>query len=253
MDPFRAERSSAWKKVAESSASREAVVICSRGGMRSQIAAQWAREAGTAVSTVQGGIKAIRGELLKHWSPAGMAILRRTHRSGKTELLKELKSPKIDLERLANHRGSSFGRKIRGKRPDSTGRFENLVFLELRRNRRAVLAPCPLEDESTSIGLCFIPRELKFKMNSAPCVWVESTQEDRARRIYSEYIQEPMDAGIGSREVFEWMLSSLERIQKKLGGLETKKIQSLMQEAFRLSDEQGFRPAFHEEWIVAAS
>lgn len=250
VDPHRRERADAWKNVADRSSSREAILICWRGGMRSQIASQWAREAGASISTVEGGIKAIRGELLNALQTIpNVAILAGLTGSGKTELLQDVKTPKIDLERLANHRGSSFGRKIRGKQP-SQATFENLVLLELRRNRREESPRVLLEDESTSIGLCFLPRELKQTMNGAPCIWVESSPEERARRIYSEYIQEPLDLGIPSREVFEWMLSSLERIQKKLGGLETTKVHRLMQEAFRLSDEQGFRASFHEEWIV---
>jgi tRNA 2-selenouridine synthase len=114
---------------------------------------------------------------------------------------------------------------------------------------RETTGPVLLEDESASIGLCFINRELKLRMNASDCVWVESRVEERAERIFQEYIGEPLADGVPPTDVFEWMLASLERIQKKLGGLETGKIHKLLEEAFLLSAEQGFRAAHHEEWI----
>jgi tRNA 2-selenouridine synthase len=246
VDPQRPERVANWKKIIDTSPTHEGVVICWRGGMRSQIASDWMRQAGASVSTVEGGFKAIRNELLKSLTQLPeFTILSGLTGSGKTELLKRLETPKIDLEGLANHRGSSFGRKILEKQPNQAT-FENLLCLDLRKNGGA---PIMLEDESVSIGHCFLPRDFKLKMNGSHCVWVESPMEERAQRIYEEYVREPLDQGIASKTVFEWMLASLERITRKLGGLETGKTHRLLEEAFRRSDETGFRPSHHEEWI----
>jgi len=250
VDPERPERAASWARAASSAQAGEAILICWRGGLRSRIASEWACAEGARVRTAEGGFKAIRGELLKSSNALPeVLILAGLTGSGKTDLLQQLENPKIDLEALANHRGSSFGRKIRGTQP-AQATFENLLFLEFRRIHRSGSSRVLLEDESSAIGSCFLPKELKQKMDVAPCLWVESSETERAERIYNEYIQEALDAGIPAHEVYESMLAALQRIQRKLGGLETSRIHGLLEEAFRESTERGFTAAFHTEWIT---
>ena len=87
-------------------------LYCWRGGLRSEIAQSWLAESGPAVPRVAGGFKALRAACVdvlanapqsKHW----LVLAGRTG-SGKTALLNEFATG-IDLEGLANHRGSAFG------------------------------------------------------------------------------------------------------------------------------------------------
>ena len=88
---------------------------CWRGGERSQIAAAWLAEAGFAPLRVPGGYKALRHLCLAtlvqfaEQQACQWQLLGGRTGSGKTDLLKRVPWA-IDLEGLANHRGSAFGR-----------------------------------------------------------------------------------------------------------------------------------------------
>lgn len=244
VDPKREERVRLWKEAASGSA----VMICWRGGMRSQIAADWLRQTGTRVRSVQGGSKAIRNELLRAFtSLPEFLIVSGLTGSGKTELLEMLDLSKIDLEKLANHRGSSFGNLIGSPQP-SQASFENRLCLELRKTRRESPSRVLMEDESISIGSCFLSLEMKLQMNASPCIFVESPVEGRARRIYAEYVEKPLSLH-PIEKVCEAMLDSLIRIQRKLGGLEANRLHSMIREAFQKSSTRSAQEEHHIDWI----
>ena len=128
---IKAERVARWK--AFHSAHPDGVLYCFRGGLRSKITQQWIfDESGVQMPRVKGGYKALRRYLIdqterlaKQLSPL---ILSGRTGSGKTHLLKKLECA-IDLESLANHRGSSFGRQV-SPQPTQIS-FENRVAIEL--------------------------------------------------------------------------------------------------------------------------
>ena len=97
-----------------------ALLFCARGGMRSKLATQWLNDAGYSVTRVEGGYKQIRQLLVEQYpvNPARLLILAGSTGVGKTEVL--VQDPvHIDLEGLANHRGSAFGTRVTEQPPQN--------------------------------------------------------------------------------------------------------------------------------------
>ena len=88
-------------------------LYCWRGGLRSSTVQQWLSAAGQDVELVPGGFKALRAGCLDYFTnlPEHQEILIIAGRtgSGKTPFINQF-SNSVDLEALANHRGSAFGR-----------------------------------------------------------------------------------------------------------------------------------------------
>ncbi|MCK8491548.1 tRNA 2-selenouridine(34) synthase MnmH [Spirosoma sp. RP8] len=192
---------------------KEVLVHCWRGGMRSGSFAWLLDTAGLTASTLVGGYKAYRNAVLSAFSqPRKLVILGGKTGSGKTKILKELAQQGeqvIDLEKLAHHKGSSYGA-IGQPRQPTTEQFENSLFSQWRQldpNRRIWL-----EDESRSIGSCFVPMALWQQMRVTPVAFVDVPKAARINRLVSEY------AGIDHTLLVE----ATERIRKRLGGKITK-------------------------------
>ena len=192
---------------------KEVLVHCWRGGMRSSSFAWLLDTAGLTASTLVGGYKAYRNTVLSSFSESrNLIILGGKTGSGKTDILKELARQGeqiIDLEGLANHKGSTYGSIGQAPQP-ATEQFENLVHQQWRQlnpNRRIWL-----EDESRSIGSCFIPMPLWHQMRAAPVAFIDVTKSCRVERLVNEY------AGIDH----QLLVDATERIQKRLGGKVTK-------------------------------
>ena len=208
---------------------KEVLVHCWRGGMRSSSFAWLLDTAGLTASTLMGGYKAYRNAVLSSFSkPRNLFILGGKTGSGKTDILKELARQGeqiIDLEGLANHKGSTYG--AIGQMPQpATEQFENLLhhaWQQLDHNDRSESRTSEsrtspgagpsakriwLEDESRSIGSCFIPMPLWQQMRAAPVAFIDVTKSCRVERLVTEY------ANIDHRLLVE----ATERIQKRLGG-----------------------------------
>ena len=193
--------------------SKQIIVHCWRGGMRSAGVAWLLDLYGYEVSVVVGGYKAFRRWVLNSFeNKYDFKILGGYTGTGKTEIIQEIKSCDeqiIDLEQLASHRGSAFG--AIGQPPQPTQEmFENklaLFLLRLDANR-----PCWLEDESQRIGKLNIPHALWKTIRSMPVYFVEMQAERRLEYIIEHY-------GMFSKEQLG---AAIERIRQKLGGLETK-------------------------------
>ncbi len=110
----------------------QAILYCFRGGMRSKLTQQWLNEAGCKIPRLEGGYKALRNFLLDivdDWAHANklLVVAGRTG-TGKTRVIHAVSSS-LDLEGLANHRGSAFG-KIPEPQPSQID-FENKIAIEL--------------------------------------------------------------------------------------------------------------------------
>ena len=192
---------------------KEVLVHCWRGGMRSSSFAWLLDTAGLTASTLVGGYKAYRNTVLSAFlEPKKLLILGGKTGSGKTDILKELARQGeqiIDLEGLANHKGSTYGAIGQAPQP-ATEQFENLIHQQWRQ------LDCTkriwLEDESRSIGSCFIPMPLWHQMRAAPVAFIDVTKSCRVARLVHEY------AGIDH----QLLVDATERIQKRLGGKVTK-------------------------------
>jgi len=192
----------------------EVLVHCWRGGMRSGSFAWLLDTAGLQASTLAGGYKAYRNLVLESLAqPRPLFILGGKTGSGKTDVLKELAAlgeQIIDLEGLAHHKGSSYG--AIGQQPQPTvEQFENMVYEAWRKldpTRRIWL-----EDESKSIGQCFVPHPLWLQMREAPVAFLDIPQPVRVERLVREY------TGIDHSLLVE----ATERIRKRLGGKDTQR------------------------------
>lgn len=191
----------------------ELLVHCWRGGMRSSSMCDLFETAGIRTKVLKGGYKAYRQFVRDSFqSKLDIKIVGGETGSGKTEILHELKKlgeQVIDLEALANHRGSSFGAIGMDKQP-SVEHFENILFdafREIDPSRRVWL-----EDESRAIGRVFVPPALWMQMTEAPVYRVEIPFDVRVQRLINDYAGAPK----------EILLAALERIKKRLGGLDHK-------------------------------
>lgn len=194
-----------------------AKVHCWRGGMRSASMAWLLRTGGISTITLSGGYKAFRKWALATLvKPKPIYLLKGLTGSGKTAILSALKDHGqhiLDLENLANHRGSSFG--MLGMPPQpSNEQFENEIAIQwaqfLPNN------PIWIEDESRMIGTCKIPDAIRNQMRTALSFFVERPLEERVNILLNDY---------GKSSTLE-LIAATERLVKKLGAVRTKEIVS---------------------------
>ena len=207
------------------------LIHCWRGGMRSAAIAWLLDLYGFKVYTLVGGYKKYRNYVLDTFKiPFDLKIVGGYTGSGKTSLLKALKEngeSVVDLEGLANHKGSAFGNIGLPKQPGQE-MFENLLSFELRKigtkNRNISESEEPhspftihhspiwLEDESQRIGLVNIPKDLWDQMRLSPVYFLDIPFEERLKQIVLEYgVLDP-----------EKVTDAINRISKKLGNLNAK-------------------------------
>jgi tRNA 2-selenouridine synthase len=194
---------------------------CWRGGMRSEAVAWVLEMAGFQVSLLTGGYKAFR-----RWTHAifetqhTIVILGGMTGTGKTAILNALQiqgAQVLDLEALANHRGSSYG--SLGLSPQPTNeQFENnlaLAWANFDSNQ-----PVWIEAESKRIGSCRVPESIFRQMEQAPILEVVRPPNERIMLLLEVY---------GSASQDE-LIKATERIHKRLGGLKTQQAIALLKE-----------------------
>ena len=238
------------------------LVHCWRGGMRSAAVAWLLDMYGFKVYLLAGGYKAYRKWVLAQFEKEyTFNIIGGYTGSGKTLVLHELgKQHKktIDLEGLANHKGSAFGA-IENMPQPGQEMFENFLAQALaqsavgsgqlanRSEHHAFIANCPLpianciwlEDESQRIGNLQIPMPLWYSMRKAPVFFMDIPFEVRLNYITEDYGQQKK----------ETLQEAIIRIQKRLGGLETKN-------ALRFLEENNYKECFrillcyYDKWYV---
>ncbi|MYE83706.1 MAG: tRNA 2-selenouridine(34) synthase MnmH, partial [Gammaproteobacteria bacterium] len=218
----------------------DGALYCWRGGLRSEIAQQWLGVAGRTVPRVAGGFKALRSFCLKTLGrDTPWIVLAGRAGSDKTGILTALPRH-VDLEGLANHRGSAFGKRDTPQPPPIA--FENALaawILRLTRDAGASpQTPIAIEDESRTIGRLAVPGRVFEGMQEAPVVVVETGRADRIANIYRGYVA----ADEGARTRLE---QALDNIRRRLGGERHSAVGQAMQEAF----ERG-EPERHHAWIA---
>lgn len=197
---------------------------CWRGGMRSAAVAWLLDLYGYKVFTLIGGYKVYRNWVLQQFEKQYPITIIGGHTgSGKTALLQELSTignQIIDLEKLACHKGSSFG--AIGQSPQPTQEhFENLLAMELSIIKCDAGSMLYLEDESQRIGEVNIPSVFFKQMREKKVLFLDIPFEERLNFIVSNY----------GKFKKEELVNAIIRIKKKLGGLETKNaINSLVED-----------------------
>ena len=192
------------------------IVHCWRGGMRSAAVAWLLDLYGFEVSILTGGYKADRNWVLEQFEKEyPIKIIGGYTGSGKTEILLAIASmgtPVIDLEGLANHKGSAFGGIGQPHQPTQE-MFENKLAEALfQMEREEAQKTFWIEDESQRIGKLNIPHALWQTIRKKPVYFLEIPFEERLLHIIDQY------ASLEKEKIIE----AVSRIQKRLGPLETK-------------------------------
>ncbi len=164
-------------------------VHCWRGGMRSQSFAQHLHDNGfVKVYLIEKGYKAFRNYALSFFEQKfKLKILGGYTGSGKTDVLKVLKNrgcQVIDLEGLANHKGSAFG-SIGEKEQPTTEQFQNNLFLEM--DGLIIDDVIWLEDESSNIGKVIVPEALFKQMRDQMVYFIDISVAERAKYLANTY------------------------------------------------------------------
>ena len=251
----REERVAAWQHFARQHP--DGVLYCFRGGMRSKITQQWLHEAtGIVYPRVRGGYKAMRRFLIEELARAAgdidpVALGGRTG-VGKTLLLQRLHNV-VDLEGLAWHRGSAFGRHAT---PQPTQiDFENRLAVALMRHLALESPPLVVEDEGKAVGSVHVPNVLYEALRRSPLVVLEASVARRVENTRQEYVHEALAEYReihGDQEGFErwaaYLLDSLDRIRKRLGGSRHRELRVQLESAIARHREHGDTSG-HHAWI----
>ena len=188
-------------------------IYCARGGMRSLSISWLLEKMNFNTFILNGGYKNYRKWVLSVFNKKQeLIVVGGKTGTGKTRLLNHLKKNNyqvIDLEFLANHRGSTFGG-LGMKEQPSNEQFENLIAENIDKlNQKEKIF---LEAESSNIGKCRIPFEFFKQMKKAPRIEIIQTQENRIRELISTY-------SVFSKNDLR---NSVNRLTKRLGPKRTK-------------------------------
>jgi len=169
--------------------SKKLLVHCWRGGMRSESFAWLMNTVGIHTDVLSGGYKTFRRAALDFYDHKNLRfiLLGGATGSGKTEILHEMQSlgeQVVDLEGLANHKGSAFGGIGKSDQPTSE-QFQNQLYiklLEMDLNRDIWL-----ENESSYIGKVGLPEKLWKKMIESPILEIKVPKTERVKRLVREH------------------------------------------------------------------
>ncbi|MBA1336125.1 MAG: Selenophosphate-dependent tRNA 2-selenouridine synthase [Firmicutes bacterium] len=206
---------------------RDMVLFCSKGGMRSGSLVQLLKALGHRVEQLEGGYKAYRRYILDNLGGLirgkNVVVIHGNTGVGKTEILKRLEKegfPSVDLEEMANSRGSIFGTvglgKARGQRD-----FDALLYDRLRDIDADYII---VESESPRVGRVYLPNELVEGMKTGIHLLVECSEQTRITRIVNEYIK------IQSSEALAEIQDSINRLEGEIGRKKTAELLGLLEE-----------------------
>jgi tRNA 2-selenouridine synthase len=138
--------------------------------------------------------------------------------TGKTEILQHLETAKlqvIDLEKLADHKGSAFGGLGMPRQPTNE-HFENRIAAQLVRfDLDRVIY---IENESRQLGGNKVPDSMYNAIRNAPVIDVQMPEESRLERIVKEYGHFPP----------EMLAEKTRNLEKRMGPQHVKDALSLL-------------------------
>ncbi|MBP7274095.1 MAG: tRNA 2-selenouridine(34) synthase MnmH [Saprospiraceae bacterium] len=193
------------------STQKKVVLYCWRGGKRSSSIAWLLQLNGFDVSVIFGGYKAYRQFILHELSTVvlSLRVIGGKTGSGKSNVLKTLKIKHqqqiLDLEALANHKGSAFGSLGQTQQP-TVEHFENLLYTEIQ--YLDCTKPIWIENESRKIGKVVVPDNFWEQKIKAPIYNIVIPFNVRLENLVQEYGIHPIN------ELF----TAFEKIQKHLAG-----------------------------------
>jgi len=167
------------------------LVYCWRGGQRSGAMAHILAQVGWHTARLQGGYKTYRRHIIEELQrlPARFAfrVVCGATGSGKSRLLRALHeqgAQVLDLEQLAQHRGSLLGNLPDEPQP-SQKMFDSLVWNALR--NFDAKHPVFVEAESKKIGAVAVPDALLENMRAAQCVLIDASVPARVKLLMEDY------------------------------------------------------------------
>lgn len=167
------------------------LVYCWRGGMRSAAMAHILSQVGWRTAQLHGGYKSYRHHVIDALDTLPqsyrLVVLCGATGSGKSRLLHALAeqgAQVLDLEELAQHRGSLLGNLPEQKQP-SQKTFESRIWDRL----RGFTPDCPVfvEAESRKVGVLTVPDTLLQAMRKAQCVRIEADDAARVSLLMEDY------------------------------------------------------------------
>ena len=204
------------------------LIYCWRGGQRSKAFSLILSEVGWRTFQLEGGYKKYRNEVISFLNKVGsklkIILISGKTGSAKTKILQNIKlqgGQILDLENLANHKGSLLG-KIPDLKQPSQKLFESKLYhqikqLDLRRN-------VYIEAESSKIGNIHIPKTLWAKMIVSPRIEIKADIELRSSFLLNDYkymcenpeLIKPIIYGLKNRLSKKLINDWMELITKKL-------------------------------------
>jgi tRNA 2-selenouridine synthase len=167
------------------------VIVCWRGGMRSRATVELMHMAGIGALQLDGGYRRYRQNIYQELSTYQLqnklVLIKGKSGTGKTEILEALGQmgyPVLDLEGLANHRGSAFGG-FDKQRAATQKNFDAHLLTKLNRMKKSKWLL--VEGESKRIGNIYLPEFLFQRMRTAPVIEVTCPVESRVERIARDY------------------------------------------------------------------
>lgn len=248
------QRIDAW--LAQLSQHPDSYLYCFRGGLRSKLSQQWIKESGMNIPYIEGGYKAIRSFLINTIeqapSQSKVLILSGITGSGKTEVIHQ-RDESVDLEGLANHKGSSFGKNI-DPQPSQIN-FENNLAVALLQHQQQQHNHLLLEDESMLIGRSALPKHFYSAMQEADIIVLDEPLDARLPRLLNDYVEQKLAdyvSGLGEQAGFDafkaYLAQSLLGIRKRLGGKQHQELQDLVDNALSVQQSQN-DTSKHLDWI----
>lgn len=167
------------------------LVYCWRGGQRSGALSTVLSAIGFRVHLLEGGYQRYRRAVIAALDDLpqrlDLRVVCGVTGSGKSRLLQRLAERGVqvlDLELLANHRGSVLGL-VPGSPQPGQKQFESRVWDALRRFDPA--RPVIVESESKKVGDLRVPEKLIERMRASPCIRLELSLEGRVQLLIEDY------------------------------------------------------------------
>ena len=175
----------------EKKGSWQPLIYCWRGGQRSKAFSIVLSEVGWRTNQLKGGYKEYRNQVINFLDNIGpklkITLISGKTGSAKTKILKSIENEGgqiLDLEGLANHKGSLLG-KIPDLIQPSQKFFESLIFNKIQKlNLKDKIY---IEAESSKIGNIHIPKSIWKKMIKSPRIEISANVELRAKFLVTDY------------------------------------------------------------------